>query len=297
MCSIFAVQFIGLAVGQGVWSGSGMLVSFLWGALYFKEPLTNPGLAALAIIVLLLATVGVGSAPIGPVPRLIRKLRGIPEPAPTIDTETTQTTTGAPSPDDPESLPLMRVNKPDSDQGPVNVSHSDGVFIKDEVMVQRAPVEQFGPKGRMRTVAGLMFAVALGLFNGALMVPLKLTPPEAQGIVWSVSFGIGVLPVTIVLSTLWFVARRQVPQFHFRAAFVPAFVCGIFWNIANIGSVYATLNLDMTIGFPLTQAALLVSGLWGLFFYRELKGLGNIAQFVASSLLLVGGAVLLGLFG
>eukprot|EP00698_Gefionella_okellyi_P019440 TRINITY_DN5956_c0_g2_i5.p2 TRINITY_DN5956_c0_g2~~TRINITY_DN5956_c0_g2_i5.p2 ORF type:complete len:130 (-),score=11.34 TRINITY_DN5956_c0_g2_i5:306-695(-) len=101
MCSIFAVQFIGLAVGQGVWSGSGMLVSFLWGALYFKEPLTNPGLAALAIIVLLLATVGVGSAPIGPVPRLIRKLRGIPEPAPTIDTETTQTTTGAPSPDDP----------------------------------------------------------------------------------------------------------------------------------------------------------------------------------------------------
>lgn len=51
------------------------------------------------------------------------------------------------------------------------------------------------------------------------------------------------------------------------------------------------------VGFPLTQAALVVSGLWGIFAFRELRGVPVIAQFVVSALLLVGAAVLLGIYG
>ena len=50
-------------------------------------------------------------------------------------------------------------------------------------------------------------------------------------------------------------------------------------------------------GFPLTQAALLVGGLWGLFAFRELRGVVPIVQFAISACVLVTASILLGLYG
>jgi len=55
--------------------------------------------------------------------------------------------------------------------------------------------------------------------------------------------------------------------------------------------------LGLTIGFPLTQCALIVSGLWGIFYYKELNGWKTITQFFVGVAVLLPGAVLLGIFG
>jgi glucose uptake protein GlcU len=45
------------------------------------------------------------------------------------------------------------------------------------------------------------------------------------------------------------------------------------------------------------QCALLVSGLWGIFFFKEIKGTLAITAFFASGAVLLVGAVVLGLYG
>lgn len=50
-------------------------------------------------------------------------------------------------------------------------------------------------------------------------------------------------------------------------------------------------------GFALTQTCLVVAGIWGLVLLRELRGLIPISIWGVSALVLLGGAVLLSLFG
>lgn len=49
----------------------------------------------------------------------------------------------------------------------------------------------------------------------------------------------------------------------------------------------------MAIGFPLTQIALVVAGIWGMLLFKEIESKEGIIQFfIAAGVLLVGGALL-----
>jgi len=133
--------------------------------------------------------------------------------------------------------------------------------------------------------------------NGSMMVPLRFLPKDAAGINYISSFGIGVLAVTPVCAFFYFLIKREIPVFHFKAAFIPGVLTGLLWNIGNYCSIYATLYLGLTIGFPLTQVALVVSGLWGMFAFKELSGVWTITVWWISVVILLTGAALLSLFG
>ncbi len=45
VAAVVAIQAAGLAVSQALWSGLSVFVSFLWGALVFREPIAHPRLA------------------------------------------------------------------------------------------------------------------------------------------------------------------------------------------------------------------------------------------------------------
>ena len=53
----------------------------------------------------------------------------------------------------------------------------------------------------------------------------------------------------------------------------------------------------MTVGYPLTQVALVVGGLWGIIAFKEMKGIRTLSVWAASVTILLGGAVMLALFG
>lgn len=54
---------------------------------------------------------------------------------------------------------------------------------------------------------------------------------------------------------------------------LPGSAAGIFWSIANIFSVLAVLRGgNATTTTQINAASLITSGLWGLLYYREIRG-------------------------
>lgn len=60
LISVVAVRELGIAAGQGVWSGTVAFVSFLWGQLYFRTGMKDPALGGLGIALLVLGIAGLG---------------------------------------------------------------------------------------------------------------------------------------------------------------------------------------------------------------------------------------------
>jgi len=54
-----AVKFIGIGIGQGVFGGAAILVSFLWGVLVLGDTVDSLGIAVLSLATLLLGIVGI----------------------------------------------------------------------------------------------------------------------------------------------------------------------------------------------------------------------------------------------
>lgn len=72
---------------------------------------------------------------------------------------------------------------------------------------------------------------------------------------------------------------------------------GFGWNIGNAASMVGSNYLGMTIAFPLAQCEMVIAGIWGLLLFKELKGAARISHFFVGASVLLGGAVLLSLYG
>jgi glucose uptake protein GlcU len=253
LLSIAVVRFVGMAVGMGIWAGTSIVVSFLWGALVFHNHIKDVGLSVLALGLL---CVGIGLL--------------------SFSASETVARWSKPGWRDPAAQALINPG-----EGPTSQASSDQ---------QRRPL------------LGIALAVLLGLLNGSMMAPLSGLPEKDKGIGYIVPFSIGVVIVTPVFVAIYFlilsIANRSFvrPVFHFRVAFVPALLTGLMWQIGNYFSIYATLLLGMTVGFPLTQLALVVSGFWGIVLYKEVAGKG-IFIWLGGTLVLGAGAALLVFFG
>lgn len=66
------------------------------------------------------------------------------------------------------------------------------------------------------------------------------------------------------------------PQMHASRCFLPAALSGVLWNTGFVGVTLALIpDWGLSVGGPCSQACLLVSGLWGVFFFREVRPLGS----------------------
>lgn len=179
--------------------------------------------------------------------------------------------------------PLL-VPKDDSDEVKKLINSEEGEFVSSQ--------DNDAPK----LWVGILCALVLSITNGSMLIPMKYAG-DAQGVAFLPSFGIGVLLVTPVYALIYFVALKKKPEFKIPILALPGLVSGFGWNVGNWASIYATLYLGFTIGFPLSQCALLVGGFWGLFLFKEITGVKRILLFVGSCFVLLGGAVMLAVFG
>ncbi|MFO8133688.1 MAG: GRP family sugar transporter [Thermoplasmatota archaeon] len=133
---------------------------------------------------------------------------------------------------------------------------------------------------------GLVYAVAAGLTFGSMMVPYKVSglPPER----YILSIGLGVL----LGGWLLYAAVRPGMQRDIAPAGVAS---GAMWMAGNLGSLAAVDGLGLTVGQPLTQTALFISVLWGILYFREIRGRRRIIMVAASAAVLFLGSVLLSL--
>ncbi len=127
---------------------------------------------------------------------------------------------------------------------------------------------------------GILIAIAAGIIFSFYLVPFKIFSISYGEWLFSSSIGI-VLTGIAVLS-----------RFRETNGLLPGMVGGVMWNAASLGSLYAVTYLGYAIGAPLTQLALVVSALWGIFYFKEVKGklvyrvmLGVALLFIAGFLL------------
>jgi hypothetical protein len=112
---------------------------------------------------------------------------------------------------------------------------------------------------------------------------MQFAPKEATGTGYVISFAFGASIVTVFL---WFTrflfflyqsdmnvsrACNSLPSLHLKVMWLPGTIAGMLWSIGNIASIISVTNLGEGVGYSLTQSSMLVSGLWGLFYFNEVQ--------------------------
>eukprot|EP00899_Mesostigma_viride_P017118 jgi/Mesvir1/25407/Mv01441-RA.1 len=275
-CAIVAIRWAGLSVAQSLWSGLSIFVSFLWGAYVFAEPIVDMPLTLLALAFMAAGMAGLAIA---------------------ASSKPRQR-----SPHDGDSLLRRELDSSGDEKGHPAGGKRGAALRKLE---EGKPLlrDSFGKQADKdhRFAQGLALAAYVGVANGSFMTPLKYANTEVKGVEYLVSFGVGAFVVTAVLLLAYFTGLRMmgrpVPDFQFRVAAKPALTTGLLWSVGNFCSIYATQYLGMAVGWPLVQCQLLVSGLWGIFYYEEVTGSRAIALFFLSALVVLAGVVMLSIFG
>jgi len=138
-----------------------------------------------------------------------------------------------------------------------------------------------GGREMSRRTLGYFAAVCAGVFLGSSLIPVHFACQSNHGLGYIISFTAGALIVNIFLWLLLFLfylirhhyspsnAYNALPSMHFRVLWIPGAISGSLWTVATVCSVLTVHSLGKEIGFSAIQAQLLVSGLWGTFYFRE----------------------------
>eukprot|EP00568_Trieres_chinensis_P019933 CAMPEP_0183326646 /NCGR_PEP_ID=MMETSP0160_2-20130417/82779_1 /TAXON_ID=2839 ORGANISM="Odontella Sinensis, Strain Grunow 1884" /NCGR_SAMPLE_ID=MMETSP0160_2 /ASSEMBLY_ACC=CAM_ASM_000250 /LENGTH=399 /DNA_ID=CAMNT_0025494679 /DNA_START=72 /DNA_END=1271 /DNA_ORIENTATION=- len=151
---------------------------------------------------------------------------------------------------------------------------------------------------------GLAMAMLNGLLAATIMVPLHWAGPNTRGLPYSISFGIGAVIITTLMWLLrflhhayhlrsWKDAFVALPSFHIKVMWRPGCLSGLLFSIGNISGIVSITTLGDFTGYSLGQASLLVSGLWGIFWYREVTAASDVAGWFAAAFFMLGGILLL----
>jgi glucose uptake protein GlcU len=167
-------------------------------------------------------------------------------------------------------------------------SSNESVPLRSEVS------ESSGERDPERYLRGVLWACSVGVSGGSILAPLHYVPPEKRGLIFLPSFGIG----TLVLSPLVFYAYTfstgtTPPPLHAKQALLTGLLSGLVWNIGNLLSIIAIPAIGYGVAYPIMQCAVLVSGMWGIYAFKEITDPSTIAVFwLGGAILILGGAVL-----
>ena len=213
------VRGLGNAVGPATWAGIGMCTSFTWGVVLFKESVDSvPGCLG-SLAVLMLGIFGVALSPTD-IPQKIASL---------LTGDSSFVTDAA---DKKEQLQPLQTKL-----------SLNGVTVTE-------------PPPAISRRQGLLCALAVGLIDGSLMVPFKAfaasQPASSDHVsaIYLASLGAGLLVVapTFSLCYVLVVGRGKFPPLRFKEGSLAGFSTGLFWGVANLGSVQATKYLGMSLG-------------------------------------------------
>lgn len=127
---------------------------------------------------------------------------------------------------------------------------------------------------------------------------------DADGRGYVISFAIGASIVTLCLwlfRYLYYVGRSRsftkafeaLPSLHIPTLWLAGGTSGTLWSIGNFFSILSVEHLGEGVGYSVVQAAMLVSGLWGIFYFREITDSVAIMKWFVSAGLTISGILLL----
>ena len=75
----------------------------------------------------------------------------------------------------------------------------------------------------------------------------------------------------------------------------PAFISGVVWGVGFGGQLFAVTDLPYSVGYPICSIGpVLISTLWSLLFFKEIKGQRNLKYLIVSIITMIAGIVMLG---
>lgn len=160
----------------------------------------------------------------------------------------------------------------------------------------------------LNCTTGILFAVKVGIFNGTAMVPAKY---DSGDMMFIFSFCISQFLINnFLLIPIYFVAKlilfkkESLSRNQIKHAMLPGLASGTLWCIGYYAQVIVVFSpLGLTVGMPIIQSCLILSGIVGMIIYGEFSGprfcisLRKKLQFFAGIICIVPSFFLLGLFG
>lgn len=294
---VYAVRRAGLAISVGIWSCVIVIISYIWGVLIFGEKQKSGALGGVKTVsVLCIGLCGIAyfssSEPEGK-NKVNNSLNEVVDEATPLSSKKSGDDATIEGEDqeslDLESFPHCGIS-PHSHQ--TLHLHLPPLISKKTIHI---------PKYHL----GLFFAFLNGLLAATIMIPLHYAPPHStQGIGYSMSFGIAAMIVVIFAWLLrWMVCAVQcrsvkegyqsLPSFHFKDMLRPGMLAGLLYSIGNLSGIVSIQKLGNFMGYSLNQSSMIVSGLWGIFYYKEIPGVKNILGFILSSVIVFVGIILM----
>lgn len=265
VAAVVSVQNVGIACGQAVWQVTIILTSSIWGFLILKplQEVYSWPLTLLALAMLALGSVGM-TLSFSALPKVIR-----------------------------EPVSLLPISSPGGVRSSeMSRSSRCGAGEQNGNATMDASRQASGS-----AVVGIGAALFNGVWGGSNLVPSHFS--KDKGLHFVLSFAFGALIVNIALFgsyciVRWTRWRLPPPSFHVRTMLLPGFLSGTLWSFGNICSLYAVNTIGQGIGYSLVQSSIIVSGLWGIIYYREMHG-WPLLSWVLCCLTCLSGTVLLAL--
>lgn len=321
--TVYAIQHAGLAIGIGMGSSFIVLVSFIWGIFVFGEQIHSRWQACFAILCMMTGLMGMAyfSSP----SKQQTSVEGRIDQSQAYQTVSSNTSSFDDDDDNDRSEEENRgcpsnnnhyQEDPEDDAGessPVDAvavveetsNEADGLHNSRQTEDSEIPVEIICGQRISKRVLGMLAAMLFtGVWGGSIMAPMKFCNADTKGTHYLLSFSIG---ASIVCSFFWLVrwlynayhyrsfsqGYQALPSFHFRLMWFPAGCCGLLWSIGNYFSLISVYYLGEGVGYPLVQTSIIVAGLWGILYFKEVRGTRRILQWLASSLMTIYGIILL----
>jgi len=143
------------------------------------------------------------------------------------------------------------------------------------------------------------WSIQQGISNGSYMVPLKYVDKSIKGPEYLISFGLGAAVSGCAILAVYYPVLQMLgkPPPKLKACARPGILTGLLWSAGNFCGILAIQQLGLTLGWPLVQCQFLVSGAWGIFYFKEVTGTYERGMFFASGGLVLASIWILSSYG
>lgn len=324
-CGIYGIKNAGLAIAVGTWSSLIVISSFSWGIFVFHEEVKSITGACGGALVFIIGLIGMGRYAS---PRKVVRLKEVSDkidgfelsPRGGIDAETKRIakrrTVGS---NQNESKTHNTVSDTISVRQDV-IGHTSISLLSlsdKELLLQHAKykdvvdatiekesdiVLSVGGFTFSRCQLGIIGAIINGTWGGMAMVPMYYARVQGCfGAGYLISYACGSFIVTILMWIIRYLynlyqtngkykdAYKNLPSFHLRQMWFCGLLSGFLYSLGNFCSIITVTILGQGVGYSLVQTSMLISGLWGIFYFGEVNDTERKMKWIFSSVITIVG--------
>ena len=321
---IYAIRMAGLAVAVGVWASVMIAVNFVWGILVFQEPIHDVWGTVAAFLLLALGLVGM-SAYTAPVPKELGESSVEMENYEESNNKDAEFARYDRMENESSQDALADTHETSSDENKV-VLEWKGIRLTERqagiagavfnglmtgsslIPLHYAKAQGYGGANYMISMASgalisnVLLWLLMYLYQCREVLRTTVSSTSSNNITSDNDYGSSVSTLTVsdeesFPSTLIpgdSILRRaynSMPAWHFNQLAIPGTMAGILLTVAMFGSILSVTYLGQGIGNSIVQSKILVSGLWGIFCFGEIRGCAVITKWFLSASLTVLGIV------